>query len=152
MATSKKTSKKPPAPPKNKRMDIILDPKRLAILDQLQKTTGIKTQTGILFHCASFVFDDVPGLNKSISDLREENRLLKAYLLDLKNEISESIRAVNILKAFDQKHNLIDNQNPLDYLPNSVTCPECEYGKAFLDPSDKFYRCDHCDFEFKPGL
>jgi hypothetical protein len=95
---TKKTKK--PAPPKNTRMDIILDPYRQEILKKLEASTGLKTNTKILFHCAEFYLNDKSRMETRINDQSNEIRKLKRDLDNAKEYMSHFVSALDSMKSF----------------------------------------------------
>ena len=100
MAAKKQPQKKqtPPPPPKNTRMDIVLDPQRQAIIEKLSAQLGFKANTKILFHCAEYYLNDKPKLQKQISELNTENKLLRNELYEVKSAVSTFTSSFDIMK------------------------------------------------------
>lgn len=97
MAT-KKTKKQ--APPKNTRMDIILDPNRQEILKKLEAITGLKTNTKILFHCAEFFLNDKSRMEARINEQSNLIRKLQRDMENAKEFMSHFVSSFDSMKSF----------------------------------------------------
>ncbi len=100
MSAKKQPQKKqaPPPPPKPSRMDIVLDADRQAIIEKLSAQLGIKANTKILFHCAEYYLNDKPKLQKQLSELNTENKLLRNELYSVNSNVSSFMTVLDNLK------------------------------------------------------
>lgn len=136
---TKKTKK--PVPPKITRMDIVLDPSRQQVLNQLCEITGVKTNTKALFLAADFYLNEKNSLQNTIKDQANEISKLKTDLKKAINVCSNFISSLNDLKSFwsDNVPNP-DNFNTVDFI-----CPECNHSCNSDDIENGF--CPECDNE-----
>jgi len=144
MATKKKPQPKT-KPPKNTRMDIILDPERQEVLKKLEEITGMKANTKILFHCASYYLHDRTAHVNRITSQQKEIQELQGKLRTLNSAVSQFLNGFEVLKQFQDGAPSFTNSD-VDDDTKEAFCPECGE-ECYENVNDKFY-CPECDMEF----
>ena len=149
MAAKKQPHKKqaPPPPPKNTRMDIVLDPQRQAIIEKLSAQLGFKANTKILFHCAEYYLNDKPKLQKQISELNTENKLLRNELYEVKSAVSTFTSSFDIMKK--SVTGIIPEDDSSNDKHSTVyqICPNCTEKVYIADIEDDI--CPECGEELR---
>ena len=117
----------PPPAHYSTRMDIVLDPQRQAIIEKLSAQLGFKANTKILFHCAEYYLNDKPKLQKQLSELNTENKLLRNELYEVKSAVSNFTSSFDIMKKSVSGIILEDDSKESKPLWQHVmqNCPNC---------------------------